>query len=81
MLVESDLEMRLSHPSIPGPPSHLKTLVPAFNECVDRMVEKLTLLADGVTLVPMKKEFSIVTLDVISKVKKGKWYITVISMQ
>ena len=32
------------------------------------MVEKLTPLADGVTLVPMKKELSIVTLDVISNV-------------
>ena len=32
------------------------------------MVEKLTPLADGVTLVPMKKEFSTVALDVISKV-------------
>ena len=32
------------------------------------MVEKLTPLADGVTLVPMKKEFSTVTLDVLSNV-------------
>ena len=31
-------------------------------------MEKLTPLADGVTMVPMKKELSIVTLDVISKV-------------
>ena len=52
-------------------PSHLKTLIPSFNECADRLVEKLTPLADGVTLVPMKKELSIVTLDVISNVSLG----------
>ena len=63
--VESDLKLP------PPPPSYLKTLIPAFNECVDKMVEKLTPLADGVTLVLMKKAFSTVTLDVISKVKDG----------
>ena len=60
--------MRSESETPPFPPSHLKTLIPAFNECVDRMVEKLTPLADGITPVPMKKEFSTVTLDVISKV-------------
>ena len=65
-LVKSDLMMILSSP--PSPPSHLKTLIPAFNECVDRMVKKLTPLADGVTVVLMKKEFAIVTLDAITQV-------------
>ena len=32
-------------------------------------MEKLTPLADGVTVVPMKKELATVTLDIISKVK------------
>jgi len=42
--------------------------VPSFNECVDRFLARLRPLADGKTQVPMKIEFTDLTLDVISKV-------------
>jgi len=38
---------------------------------VDRFLERLTPLADGKTQVPMKKELSMLTLDIISKVTGG----------
>ena len=52
------------------PQSHrnLNSLVPSFNECVDRFLARLRPLADGKTQVPMKIEFTDLTLDVISKV-------------
>ena len=48
--------------------SYLKSLVPSFNECVDRLVAGLKPLADGRTSVPMTDQFSSVALDVISRV-------------
>ena len=48
--------------------SFLKDLIPSFNECVDQFLERLRPLADGKTQVPMKEEFSTLTLNVISKV-------------
>ena len=48
--------------------SYLKGLVPSFNECVDRFLERLRPLADGKTEVPMMEEFATLTLDVICKV-------------
>jgi len=43
-------------------------LVPSFNECADKFIERLRPLADGKTTVPMKEHLAEVTLDVISKV-------------
>ena len=48
--------------------SFLRSLVPVFNECVDQFLKKLRPLADGQTQVPMKDEFSSLTLHIISKV-------------
>jgi len=48
--------------------SYLKSLVPSFNECADKLIERLRPLADGKTTVPMKDHLAEVTLDVISKV-------------
>jgi len=48
--------------------SYLKSLVPSFNECADKLIERLRPLADGKTTVPMKEHLAEVTLDVISKV-------------
>ena len=50
--------------------SYLKGLIPSFNECVDQFLERLRPLADGETQVPMKEEFAILTLSIISKVNK-----------
>ena len=43
-------------------------LIPSFNECADKLIEKLRLIADGITSISISKEFSSFTLDVISKV-------------
>ena len=43
-------------------------LIPSFNECADKLIEKLRLIADGMTSISISKEFSSFTLDVISKV-------------
>lgn len=48
--------------------SHLKTLLDPFNEIANEFIDKLKLLADGKTTVPMKLKFSEFTLKVISKV-------------
>lgn len=48
--------------------SHLKTLLEPLNELVDRLVDKLKILADGTTSVPMRLQFGEFTLNVISKV-------------
>ena len=49
--------------------SFLKNLVPSFNECADKMIKKLMLFADGKTSVKISEEFTLFTLNVISKVK------------
>ena len=43
-------------------------LIPSFNECADKVIEKLRPLADGVNSISISEEFSAFTLDVISKV-------------
>ncbi len=48
--------------------SYLKSLLPSFNECANKLLEGIQPLADGKTIVPMKEHLSNVTLDVISKV-------------
>ena len=48
--------------------SYLKSLVPSFNECADKFIERLRPLADGKTIVPMKEHLAQVTEDAISKV-------------
>ncbi len=51
--------------------SYLKSLLPSFNECTDKLLEGIRPLADGKTTVPMKQHLSEVTLNVISKVHIG----------
>ncbi len=51
--------------------SYLKSLLPSFNECTDKLLEGIRPLADGKTTVPMKHHLSEVTLNVISKVHIG----------
>lgn len=51
--------------------SFLKNLVPSFNECADKMIKKLMLFADGKTSVKISEEFTLFTLNVISKVAFG----------
>ena len=48
--------------------SYLKGLIPGFNKCVDKFLQKLDPLADGKTRVPLVARFSEVSLDVLSKV-------------
>ena len=48
--------------------SYLRNLVPLFNVCVDQFVEKLRGVANGKTEVPMRTQFSAVTLHIIGKV-------------
>ncbi len=48
--------------------SYLKSLLPSFNECTNKLLEGIRPLADGKTIVPMKEHLSDVTLAVISKV-------------
>ena len=48
--------------------SYLKSLLPSFNECTDKLLDNIRPLADGRTTVPMKQHLAEVTLDVISKV-------------
>ena len=48
--------------------SYLQSILPGFNKCVDTFIDKLTLLADGVTPVPIKEHLADVALDVLSKV-------------
>lgn len=43
-------------------------LIPSFNECADKVIEKLRPLADGINSISISEEFSSFTLDVISKV-------------
>eukprot|EP00731_Ephydatia_muelleri_P008149 Em0004g487a len=47
---------------------YLKTLVPMFEKCVNKLLDQLRPLADGRTEVPMKKHLSDAATDVISKV-------------
>ena len=42
--------------------------MPSFNECAEKMIEKIKPLADGVTPVSISEEFTLVTINVISKV-------------
>ncbi|XP_064405688.1 cholesterol 24-hydroxylase-like isoform X2 [Halichondria panicea] len=51
--------------------SYLKSLLPSFNECTDKLLEGIRPLADGKTTIPMKQHLSEVTLNVISKVAFG----------
>ena len=47
--------------------SYLKSLVPSFNECADKFIERLRPLADGKTTVPMKDHLAeVYTIDWIS---------------
>lgn len=48
--------------------SFLNSLIPCFNECADGFVQRLRLVANGVTNISMKDEFNHVTRTVISKV-------------
>ena len=43
-------------------------LIPSFNACVDKTIEKLKPFADGTSIVPMKKEFALFSVDAVSKV-------------
>ena len=50
--------------------SYLRGLVPVYNSVAKRdLIEALREKADGTTQVPMKREFSRVSLQVISEVK------------
>ena len=48
--------------------SYLKTLLPSFNECCDKLLDGIRSQADGKTTVYMKQHLAEVTLNVISKV-------------
>ena len=48
--------------------SYLKTLLPSFNECCDKLLDGIRSQADGKTRVYMKQHLAEVTLNVISKV-------------
>ena len=48
--------------------SYLKGLIPVFNGCVDDFLNNLRPLAENKTPVPMKVEFSTLTLSVVTKV-------------
>lgn len=54
--------------------SHLKTLLEPLSELANKLVDKLKLLADGTTSVPMRLQFGEYTLNVISKVCKVQMY-------
>ncbi len=56
--------------------SYLKSLLPSFNECTNKLLEGIQPLADGKTVVPMKEHLANVTLDVISKVIVHATYMT-----
>ena len=49
--------------------SFLMNLIPSFNECADKVIKKLSPLADGMSSVSLSEEFSSFTIDVISKVR------------
>ena len=51
--------------------SYLKTLLPSFNECCDKLLDGIRSQADGKTTVYMKQHLAEVTLNVISKVAFG----------
>lgn len=48
--------------------SFLMNLIPSFNKCADKVIEKLKPLASGINSISISEEFSSFTLDVISKV-------------
>ena len=48
--------------------SYLKTLLPSFNECCDKLLDGIRSQADRKTTVYMKQHLAEVTLNVISKV-------------
>ena len=48
--------------------SYLKTLLDPFNEMVEKFLDNIKPLADGKTVVPMKRHFGEFTMNVISKV-------------
>lgn len=43
-------------------------MIPFFNECADKMIEKLKPIGDGTTPVFISEEFTLFTINVISKV-------------
>ena len=48
--------------------SYLRSLVPSFNECVDRFLETLKLKVTEGGEIPMRKELGAATLQIIGKV-------------
>ena len=48
--------------------SYLKTLIPTFDEEAKTMIKVLMPLADGKTVLPLKKHISQLASDIISKV-------------
>ena len=48
--------------------SYLKELVPVMNQCIDRFLDNMELSAHSGTPVSLREEFSLLTLNVISKV-------------
>ena len=48
--------------------SYLKTLVSTFNATITSVIDELRPLADGKTVVPLKKYIHNITLEIISKV-------------
>jgi hypothetical protein len=48
--------------------SYLRSLVPSFNECVDRFLETLKLKAIEGGEIPMRKEIGAITLQILGKV-------------
>ena len=50
--------------------SYLKTLLPSFNECCDKLLDGIRSQADGKTTVYMKQHLQEVTMNAVSKVRR-----------
>ena len=50
--------------------SYLKKMIPEFNQCVDKFLDKLESAANQKTQVSLRDELALLTLTVVSKVRK-----------
>ncbi|XP_022090979.1 cholesterol 24-hydroxylase-like [Acanthaster planci] len=74
LLTESNVPKHMKRRALFDPAFHrkyLKTLISTFNQSANVLIEKLTNVADGKTVVPMLDEFNKFTLDVLAKVAFG----------
>ena len=51
--------------------SYLKKMIPEFNQCVDKFLDKLESAANQKTQVSLRDELDLLTLKVISKVRRS----------